>query len=557
MVVTSLRGSRWGGLDKLPVKSGLFEQFLADRGKSKLALDLCLSDALFIASCQNGFAEGIALVSEAVSAGEHIFVFGDYDVDGMTSASIWLRVLRALGASVEVLIPSRADGYGLSAKAVQKAADAGAALLICVDSGTDRVCEIEMALRLGLRTLVVDHHLPKGGRSDASNPTVLINGHFSVDPMMAKLCAAGQSFALASAVFDQFEDRVEHGIRYSVRRHLLQYAMVGTISDMMEIGPGLNRAIVTAGLDELRSDPVPSLQALIAAVFKGADEKIGATTISFGIGPAINSAGRFSNPEVAIGLLMADDPGDADRLAAQLVELNDGRKQLQSDMLDEAMSVVDRDRSIAAYVGKDWEKGLVGLVASGMVDALHRPALAATRLGEMIYGSGRSVPGFDLGRAVIEAHQAGLILGGGGHAAACGFQCAPEQWEAFVRFLEGERARADQGPTNHVDMVIDVTALTVDEVTEFARLAPYGQGWPQPIIGIPCTLYDVAVIGKNKDTLRVNAGFKGVAFRANHNGLMQLLENRGRKAIIIGEPVISEFGGSVSAEMRIRDVVIL
>jgi single-stranded-DNA-specific exonuclease len=226
-------------------------------------------------------------------------------------------------------------------------------------------------------------------------------------------------------------------------------------------------------------------------------------------------------------------------------------------MFDEAMGAVERNRPIAAFVGDDWEKGLVGLVASGMVDALQVPALAATRIGDVIHGSGRSVPGFDLGRAVIAAVQAGLLLGGGGHAAACGFQCAPEQWESFRLFLEEDVLRSDQAATNHVDMVIDVAALNVDEIGAFSGLAPYGQGWPQPVIGIPCTLYEVAVIGKNRDTIRVNAGFKGIAFRASHNGLMQLLESRGRRAIVIGEPVVSEFGGSVSAEMRIRDVVVL
>lgn len=557
MARTSLRGARWGGLDQPPVKVALFDQFLLDRGKSKLALDLSLDDALFIASCQSGFCEAVELVTNAISAGERIFVFGDYDVDGMTSASIWLRVLRALGASVDVLIPSRSDGYGLSLKAVQQASDAGASLLICVDSGTDRVREIELASQAGLRSLVIDHHLPKGGRAEASCPTVLINGHFSADPMLAKLCAAGQSYAIASAVFDRLEASLEVAVRSSVRQHLLQYAMVGTISDMMDIGPGFNRAIVTAGLDELRSDPVSSLRALLGALFKGADEKIGTSTISFGVGPAINSAGRFSSPEIAIGLLMSDAPGDAEVFAARLVELNDGRRQLQSAMFDEAMGAVDRNRPIAAFVGEDWEKGLVGLVASGMVDALQVPALAATRIGDVIHGSGRSVPGFDLGRAVIAAVQAGLLLGGGGHAAACGFQCAPEQWESFRLFLEEDVLRADHGATSHVDMVIDVAALNVDEIGAFSGLAPYGQGWPQPVIGIPCTLYEVAVIGKNKDTIRVNAGFKGVAFRASHNGLMKLLESRGRKAIVIGEPVISKFGGSLSAEMRIRDVVVL
>ncbi|PZR95215.1 MAG: hypothetical protein DI537_05365 [Stutzerimonas stutzeri] len=557
MPVKSLRGVKWGGLDKAPVNANLFEEFLARRGKNKLTLELDLEDALFIASCQSGFGDAVDLVLAAVASKRHIFVFGDYDVDGMTSASIWLRLLRALGASAEALIPSRADGYGLSMKAVERAAESGAGLLICVDSGTDRVKEIERSTELGLQSLVVDHHLPKGGRPEASRPTVLLNGHFSVDPTMSKLCAAGQSFALASAVLDQNASGLPAGVVESLRRHLLQFAMVGTISDMMDIGPGFNRAVVKAGLEELRCDPVPCLRALLCSMFKDRDEKIGASTISFGLGPAINSAGRFSSPSIALGLLLSETVAEAQQFAATLVELNDGRRELQSAMFDKAMLGVDRSRRIAAFVGEDWEKGLVGLVASGLVDALQRPALAATSKGGMIYGSGRSVPGFDLGTAVIAAQKRGLLVAGGGHAAACGFQCTPEDWDAFVAFVEAEMLQSDDAPGSQVDLMIGSGALNVAEVEAFSELAPYGQGWAQPILGVACRLHDVAVIGKNKDTVRVHAGFKGIAFRATHNGLMKLLESRGRDAIIIGEPVISVFGGSSSAELRIRDVVVL
>lgn len=553
----SLRGSRWGGLDRPLATSGLFQSFLVERGKSRLALELCLDDALLIASGQDGFSDAVELVSATIAMKRPIFIFGDYDVDGMTSVSIWLRVLQALGAPVEVMIPKRCEGYGLSHLAVQRALEAGAALLICVDSGTDRVLEIAAARDAGLSTLVIDHHLPKGGRAEASMPDVLINGHFSQDPMLARLCAAGQSFAVASAVLDRNGSHLSADMLASVRRHLLQFAMVGTISDMMDIGPGFNRAVVAAGLDELRLHPVPSLKALLKAIFPGEDEKIGASTISFGIGPAINSAGRFSEPSIAIGLLMSDDELGAEEFAKSLVSLNDRRKELQSQMFEEAMVTLDRTRTVAAYVGDDWEKGLVGLVASGIVDALHRPALAATRLGDTIYGSGRSIPGFDLGRAVIAAHKAGIILGGGGHAAACGFQCAPDQWDSFVQFIARELANADSEPTHFVDLMIEPAALTVEEISAFNGLSPYGQGWAPPVVGVRSRLHDIAVIGKNKDTLRVNAGFKGVAFRASHNGLMKLLEYRGRDAVIIGEPVVSEFGGALSAEMRIRDVVVL
>lgn len=554
---TSLRGYRWGGLDAAPINNGLFDSFLAKRGESRAGLELSLEDALSIASFQAGFRECVELVCEAILAKQHIFIFGDYDVDGMTSAAIWLRVIRALGGSAEALIPERKAGYGLSRQAVCAAAKAGAKLLLCVDSGTDRVLEVDHAKALGLRSIVVDHHLPKGGRAEASNPTVLINGHFSADPMLAKLCAAGQSFVLASAVFERLGVHLEESVRRRVKQHLLQFAAVGTVSDMMDIGPGYNRAVVVAGLEELKVHPVPSLKALIEALFPGGEEKISVSTISFGIGPAINAAGRFSEPTAALSLLLADADAEAKDLADALVALNDRRKKLQSDMFDEAMERLNRDQAIAAYVGDDWEKGLVGLVASGMLDALHRPALAATRLGDTIYGSGRSTPGFDLGRAVISAHQKGLLIGGGGHAAACGFQCSPDRWEDFVRFVEEEFLRADLSPTHHVDFVIEPQALIVEEVDEFRHLAPYGQGWPAPVVGVRCTLRDVAVIGKNKDTVRVHAGFKGIAFRASHNGLMKLTEARGRRAIVIGEPVISEFGGALSAEMRIRDVVVL
>jgi single-stranded-DNA-specific exonuclease len=554
---SSLRGYRWGGLDANPVMGGLFDQFLAKRGENRLALELTLDDALMIAGCQSGFSECVDMICDAIGSKEHIFVFGDYDVDGMTSAAIWLRVIRALGGSAEALIPERKAGYGLSQQAVDAANASGARVLLCVDSGTDRVREIAEASAYGLKTIVVDHHLPKGGRGEASCPNVLINGHFSADPMLAKLCAAGQSFALASAVFDRLCDPVEEGDRAAVRRHLLQFAAVGTVSDMMDIGPGFNRAVVVAGLEELRACPVPSLNSLIAALFPGGEEKISVATISFGIGPAINAAGRFSQPRVAMSLLLADEPGLTDDVARELVKLNDERKSLQSKMFDEAMENLDRGRAIAAYVGDDWEKGLVGLVASGMLDALQRPALAATRLGDTIHGSGRSTPGFDLGRAVIAAHQKGLLIGGGGHAAACGFQCAVDQWSTFVSFVEQEFLRADEAPTHHVDFMIEPRSLVVEEIDEFRHLAPYGQGWPAPIIGVQCTLRDVSVIGKNKDTIRVHAGFKGIAFRANHNGLLKLTEARGRRAIVIGEPVVSEFGGALSAEMRIRDVVVI
>lgn len=555
----SLRGLSWEGLETPVVGSDLLTKFLELRGVSRAELDLSLPEALKLAQTQPGVSQGARLIADAIANRRSVAIFGDYDVDGMTSTTIWLMVCRAFGVQAAWKIPKRAEGYGLSVAAIDWALEQRADLLICVDSGTDRVKEIEHARAGGLSTVVIDHHLPKVDEGDGvSRPDALINGHFADDPTMARLCAAGQSFVVATTVVQAL---VKAGLQCAERevlwRSLVQFGAIGTVADMMDISPGFNRALVSAGLKMMRSGPIEPVAEIIAQMF-GVDghKTADVATISFGFGPAVNASGRYSQPEVAIGLFTSRDRAEMGRFASTLISLNTQRKEMQAAMLKEAVDGADRTAPIASYVGQAWEKGLVGLVASGLLEALNRPALAATLIDGKIHGSGRSVPGFDLGSAVIAAHAAGIIASGGGHAAACGFQCDPDRWAEFVTFIGHRMNETSDIPANKVDFVVAPSVINVGEISALALLAPFGQGWPKPLIGVPCTLATASVVGKNRDTVIANAGFRAIGFKAAHNGLIRLSEHQGADTVIIGYPEISEYRGSVTAEMRIRDVVI-
>lgn len=553
----SVRGLTWRGLDSAPVAHDLVGAFLRARGWEAEAIHVEHDDALFVASCQPAFLRAANLIADAIEADAGIFVFGDYDVDGITSTAIWRTVCAAFSVRAHSKIPTRSEGYGFSANAAGMPLALGCKLLICVDSGTDRVSEIELAKRDGIVTVVVDHHLPKsdGESAGVSRPHALVNGHFSNDPQMRHLCAAGQSYALALTVLRVMRGRgrpcPEEGL---VRAKILQFATIGTVSDMMEL-VGYNRAVVRAGLEAMNAAPVPAVRVLL----EGADAKrtVKADTLGYGVGPMINAAGRYSKPEVALNLLLSDDPREHAALIVELQALNERRRAEQKTMLDEAMERIDQSRPIAFYAGYNWEKGLVGLVAGGVMQTLTRPSLIGAVSGDVISGSGRSTDAFDLGHAVIAAHQAGLIVQGGGHAKACGFTCRVEQLPAFLQFLEA-RFLEEQRPVEYaVDLVLDRAGVCVDEFTALGTLAPYGQGWREPRVAVDVDIRDAHIIGPRQDTLRLGCGFKAIAFRVSHNGMADLVHAGGRKAILIAAPQVAEWQGAKQAEMIVEDVILV
>ncbi len=551
----SMRGLTWAGLSREPVARGLLDAFAMQRALRPAEIVVELEDGLTVASFQPGFARAANLIADAIETGQAIFVFGDYDVDGITSTAIWKTVIRAFGVRCETKIPARAEGYGFSRAAAGVAVGLECALLICVDSGTDRVEEIELVTRSGLKAVVVDHHLPKDRDEGVSKPDALVNGHFSADPGMRMLCAAGQSYALAMAVLKLMRRRGRPcPMQDLVEDRILQMATLGTVSDMMELR-GYNRALVREGLARINHAPMPGIHRLIETA--GLRRGVKAEEISYTLGPMINASGRYSRPEVALNLLLSDDPAEITRLATEMQALNARRQEEQKLMIDEAMERLDRSQPVLFYRGYGWEKGIVGLVAGSVMQNLQRPALVASVDGDIVSGSGRSTQGFDLGRAVIEAQQSGLILKGGGHAAACGFTCTVAQVEPFLAFVR-ERFLSDQSPVVHeVDLVIDRAGVSVAEFESLSRLAPYGHGWSKPKMAVEVTIHDAHLVGARKDTVRLGCGFKAVAFKVGHNGLEALVESQGRRAILIATPQVGEWQGAKSAEMIVEDVILL
>lgn len=553
----SIRGLTWRGLDHTPVATGVLAAFLSSRGWAQEAIDVDLDTALFVASCQPGFQRAANLIADAIETDAGVFVFGDYDVDGITSTAIWRTVCAAYGVRAHSKIPTRGEGYGFSCTAAGMPRALRCALLICVDSGTDRVTEIDLAKSDGVVTVVVDHHLPKSADDGAgvSSPHALLNGHFSAEPSMRHLCAAGQSYALALHVLRLLRGRGRPcPEERAVSAKLLQLATIGTVSDMMEL-VGYNRAVVRAGLAAINADPAPAVKTLLEAA--GARHEVKADTLGYGVGPMINAAGRYSKPDVALKLLLCDDPLALSGQIVELQALNERRRNEQKTMLDEAMERIDLGRPIAFYAGYGWEKGLVGLVAGGVMQTLNRPSLVGAVSGDLISGSGRSTDGFDLGHAVIAAHQAGLIVQGGGHAKACGFTCHVDQIPGFLKFLEA-RFLEEQRPVEHaVDLVLHRDGVRVDEFAALASLAPYGQGWREPRVAVDVRIRDAHIIGERKDTLRLGCGFKAIAFRVGHNGLADLVNATGREAILIASPKVAEWQGAKQPEMIVEDVILV
>ncbi len=282
-----------------------------------------------------------------------------------------------------------------------------------------------------------------------------------------------------------------------------------------------------------------------------------ADTLGYGVGPMINAAGRYSRPDVALQLLLSEDLGEQAALIVELQALNERRREQQKKMLDEAMERVDQSRPVAFYAGYGWEKGLVGLVAGGVMQTLNRPALVGAVSGDVISGSGRSTDAFDLGRAVIEAQQAGLIVQGGGHAKACGFTCRVDQIAAFRNFLD-RRFVTEERPVEHqVDLVLDPAGVNVEEFSRLGVLAPYGQGWREPRVAVEVRIRQAHIVGQQKDTLTLRCGFKAVAFRMSHNGLAGLADALGRDVVLIGAPSLSEWQGATQAELIVEDAILV
>jgi single-stranded-DNA-specific exonuclease len=430
--------------------------------------------------------EAVERIRTAVASGKRICVHGDYDVDGICATVLAVLVLRELGADVEWHLPSRFDeGYGVSGATLERLAEEGCGLVLTVDCGITAVDEVRRAQELGLDVVVTDHHRPGDALPDC--PIV----------RSTELCGTGVAFKLGQALLGADSELL--------RRHLDLVALA-TIADVVPLLEE-NRSLVTAGLRALARTQKPGLQALMKVAHVD-PATVDTGQVGFRLAPRINAAGRLGHPGAALELLLTGDADEARRLADRLEELNRDRQAVEDRILRAAIAQVEewpealRRRKAYVVWGEDWHEGVIGIVASRLVERYHRPVVLLAGGDSLWKGSGRSIPSFDLHAALGGCAQ--FLERFGGHRAAAGLSILPEWIEpfaaAFAVQAEGLLDVDDLVPTTVVDAVLPRDAkLTLELCEELRRLAPFGLGNPEVTLLAPgCELGDLATVGDGK-----------------------------------------------------------
>jgi single-stranded-DNA-specific exonuclease len=441
-------------------------------------------------------------IRAAVAAGKRICVHGDYDVDGICATVLAVLVLRELGADVEWHLPSRFDeGYGVNGHTLERLADEGCGLVITVDCGITAVEEVERACSLGLDVVVTDHHRPAERLPDC--PIVATRTSNYPFP---ELCGTGVVYKLGQALL---------GAEADVLRRHLDLVALATIADVVPL-VGENRSLAIAGLRGLARTQRPGLRALMKLA--GVDPAtVDAGNVGFRLAPRINAAGRLGHPRAALELLLTKAADEARELANRLEDLNRDRQAVENKILRAAIAEVEdwseAKRRRRAYVvwGEDWHEGVIGIVASRLVERYNRPVVLIAGTDGLWKGSGRSIPAFDLHAALGSC--SGLLERFGGHRAAAGLSIRPELVERFAEAFAAQAERTllpqELTPTTVVDAVLPRGArLTLDLCQELGRLAPFGLGNPDVTLLAPgCELGDLATVGDGKHLrFRVHRG---------------------------------------------------
>lgn len=420
-------------------------------------------------------AAAVERIRAAVEQGERVCVHGDYDVDGICATAVAVLTLRELGAEVSWHLPSRFDeGYGLACETIERLAADGVGLIVTVDCGITAVAEVARARDLGVDVIVTDHHRP--GDELPSCPIVATRPSSYPCP---ELAGTGVAHRLAHALL---------GAGHPLLDRLLDLVALATIADVVPLLDE-NRALATAGLRALARTQRPGLRALMRSA-RVDPAAIDATAVGFRLGPRINAAGRLGRPDVALELILTDDQARADALAAELEALNRERQSVEERILREAVADVESwpatRRAQRAYVvwGEEWHEGVIGIVASRLVERFGRPVVLVARAADGWKGSGRSIPSFDLhaGLAACAEHLDRF----GGHRAAAGLSLATEALKpfaaAFAAHADAVIGEDDLCARTRIDAVVPATALTLELALELGRLAPFGLGNPEPTL---------------------------------------------------------------------------
>lgn len=425
-----------------------------------------------------GMREAVERIASALARREKILIYGDYDVDGTTAIVILRKAFEILGGTADYYIPRRlVEGYGLHAEVLERAAAEGVRLVISVDTGIRAADVVAKARALGLDCIITDHHVPEGRLPPA---VAVLNPKRSDCPYPDKnLCGVGVAFKLVQAL-------LARAGRHSVLEHFLKVVAIGTIADAVPL-LGENRIFAKLGLEGLRRPVNPGLQALLeVASLDG--RAISAHDVGFRLAPRINAAGRMGEANDVVELFSSTDSARVQQLAERMNALNADRQQTEDSILREILARFEARPELAedfllVLDGAGWHRGVIGIVATRIVERFHRPTLVVSREGDVAHGSGRSIRRFNLLAALESAPD--LFLRYGGHAHAVGFSLpvgrVPELRERLNSYARQVLAPEDLEPQLELDAEIRLEEISATLVDDLSRLAPYGHGNAAPL----------------------------------------------------------------------------
>ena len=493
-------------------------------------------------------------VERSLARDEKILVHGDYDADGMSAAALLTLGLRELGGRVEPFVPHRTrDGYDLSDAGIRRATEVGASLILTADCGVTAAAAVSKATSVGIDVVITDHHRPAG-----EIPRAIA----VVDPMLSSsrypfrdLAGVGVAFKLLSALYERA------GVEAPRLNQHLDLVALGTVADQMPL-IGENRVLVRAGLRALERTRKPGLRALLARAGLQPDRRIEAEDISFRLAPRLNSVGRMDEADAGLRLLLADEEREAERLANHLERQNAERRLTDTRVFEEARKqarsrVRDDDRAVILW-GDDWHPGVLGIVASRLVESYHRPSIVISFDGDVGRGSGRSTGGFHLFNALQECEP--LLERFGGHRMAAGLTVRRERVEELAERLQ-EIARqdlADREPVQELrlDLEVPVERLGDDLLRGLGHLAPFGSGNPTPILMVRDVALDRAArVGTDGGHLRFQLVAEGRRIPAIAFGMgRRLAEARSsERADVALEIAENSWNGRREVQARVLD----
>ncbi|MHA6252145.1 single-stranded-DNA-specific exonuclease RecJ [Oceanobacillus sp. CAU 1775] len=483
-------------------------------------------------------------IHQAIEKEEKILVYGDYDADGVTSTTVLMKALNELNAICDFYIPNRfSEGYGLNEDAIYYAKDQSVSLIITVDTGITAIHEANVAKALGIDLIITDHHEPQG---ELPNVTAIIHPQLSEAYPFKDLAGVGVAFKLAEYLLGYFP------------KHLLEYVAIGTIADLVSLKDE-NRILTYYGLDALTVSKSPGIQSLknICKI----EGKVTEESIGFMIGPRLNAVGRLQDASLAVQLLLTDSLDEAKYLAEEVDLINQERQRIVSEIILEAEAMVDPKAKDVIIVSKaNWNEGVLGIVASRLVQKFDRPAIVLNVNEEkaILKGSARSIPAFDLFTNCMKIRD--LFINFGGHAQAAGMTIEIDKiakiQSALNTYLSEEVAPEDFKQEILVSGTITLPEVNEKLVDEINQLAPYGMGNPKPIFKLSHIPSDIRQIGGNKNHLKLQFAEEGKTLDGIAFGLgkqyHQISPNT--ELSLVGELNINEWNGNRKAQIMVQDI---